>query len=78
MVLTPHPGEFARLTGADGRRDPGRPRGHAAALAAGLEPLVVVLKGAGTVVTDGRRLYVNTTGNPGMATGGVGRRPDRA
>jgi NAD(P)H-hydrate epimerase len=33
---------------------------------------VLVLKGAGTVVTDGRRVYVNTTGNPGMATGGAG------
>jgi NAD(P)H-hydrate epimerase len=31
-----------------------------------------VLKGAGTVVSDGRRTYVNTTGNPGMATGGTG------
>ena len=31
-----------------------------------------MLKGAGTVVTDGRRVYVNTTGNPGMATGGAG------
>ena len=34
--------------------------------------LVLVLKGQGTVVTDGRRVYVNTTGNPGMATGGTG------
>ena len=33
---------------------------------------MVVLKGSGTVVTDGRRVYVNTTGNPGMATGGAG------
>ncbi len=32
----------------------------------------MVLKGAGTVVTDGIRCYVNTTGNPGMATGGMG------
>jgi len=31
-----------------------------------------VLKGAGTVVTNGRRFYVNDTGNPGMACGGSG------
>ena len=33
---------------------------------------VVVLKGAGTVVTDGKKIYVNKTGNPGMATAGAG------
>jgi NAD(P)H-hydrate epimerase len=33
---------------------------------------VVALKGAGTVVTDGRHIYVNTTGNPGMGTAGAG------
>jgi NAD(P)H-hydrate epimerase len=34
--------------------------------------IVVVLKGHGTVVTDGDRVYINDTGNPGMATGGTG------
>jgi NAD(P)H-hydrate epimerase len=34
--------------------------------------LVVVLKGHRTVVTDGKRVYTNTTGNPGMAKGGAG------
>jgi NAD(P)H-hydrate epimerase len=71
LVLTPHPGEFARLTGTDtpsvqaSRQD----RAVRFALQHGV---VVVLKGAATVVTDGRRVYVNTTGNPGMATGGSG------
>jgi NAD(P)H-hydrate epimerase len=34
--------------------------------------LVVLLKGHGTIVTDGERVYRNTTGNPGMATAGSG------
>ena len=39
---------------------------------AGQTGTTVVLKGPGTVVTDGRRIYRNTTGNSGMATGGSG------
>ncbi|MBT3199293.1 MAG: hypothetical protein HN350_05205, partial [Phycisphaerales bacterium] len=35
-------------------------------------PLVCLLKGAATVVTDAARIYVNDTGNPGMAVGGSG------
>jgi len=76
-VLTPHPGEFARLTGrtvADIQND--RPEAAYDAACAwarpGDGPLVVVLKGAGTVVTDGESFYINETGNPGMATGGAG------
>ena len=34
--------------------------------------IIVVLKGANTVVTDGKSVFVNTTGNPGMAMGGTG------
>jgi ADP-dependent NAD(P)H-hydrate dehydratase len=72
VVITPHPGEFARLSGAPVKTVQAERIERAAALAAIAEPLVVVLKGAGTVVSDGKRYYVNTTGNPGMATGGTG------
>ncbi len=34
--------------------------------------VILVLKGEGTLVTDGRRIYQNRSGNPGMATGGSG------
>jgi NAD(P)H-hydrate epimerase len=71
VVITPHPGEFARLAGKSSK-DVQADREGAAVSLAGAKNLVVVLKGAGTVVTDGRRLFVNTTGNPGMATGGSG------
>ena len=77
LVLTPHPGEFATLTGLAVRDIQADREGLAAwwarAWSAGADAKVVcVLKGAGTVVTDGGRLFVNPTGNPGMATGGAG------
>ena len=70
-VITPHPGEAARLLGHDvgAGRDARR---AAAAELAGRYGCVAVLKGSGTVVCDGERVYVNRTGNPGMATGGTG------
>ncbi|MEM6655042.1 MAG: NAD(P)H-hydrate dehydratase [Planctomycetota bacterium] len=78
-VLTPHPGEFARLAGDDTlaarARGGEQERVEAAATLAdrhGAGRTVVVLKGAGTVVTDGERFAVNANGNPGMATGGSG------
>ena len=71
MVVTPHPGEFARLTGRTVKEIEADRETHALALA-GSAHLIVVLKGDRTIVTDGDRLYVNTTGNPGMATGGSG------
>jgi ADP-dependent NAD(P)H-hydrate dehydratase len=70
-VLTPHPGEFGRLLGRKVSADPAERRDLAAQFAAE-NGVVLILKGHGTVVTDGRRVYVNTTGNPGMATGGSG------
>jgi NAD(P)H-hydrate epimerase len=71
VVITPHPGEFARLLGTDIPTVQAR-RQELAAQFARSHGLVVVLKGHGTVVTDGQSVYVNTTGNPGMATGGTG------
>jgi len=72
VVLTPHPGEFARLTGRTSAEIQSDRETHALAFAGSAGHLIVVLKGAETIVTDGRRLYTNTTGNPGMATGGSG------
>lgn len=70
-VLTPHPGEFARLTQSPITADPAQ-RETAALQFAAAHRVVLVLKGAGTIVTDGERLYVNATGNSGLATGGTG------
>jgi NAD(P)H-hydrate epimerase len=71
IILTPHPGELARLTGSDVKTVQASRRELAARLAAE-QQVIVLLKGQGTIVTDGRRLYQNSTGNPGMATGGTG------
>jgi len=70
-ILTPHPGEFARLTGTDVTTIE-QNREETAARFARDHHVILVLKGQGTVVTDGRQLAVNTTGNSGMATGGSG------
>lgn len=78
-ILTPHPGEFARLFGgelkpADVTSDE-RDRIHFAGELARRDPTgrtVLVLKGHRTVIADSNRNSVNTTGNPGMATGGTG------
>ncbi len=71
-ILTPHPGEMARLLGADTAAEVQKRRQQAATTFAKRHRALVALKGAGTIVTDGERMYVNCTGNPGMATGGTG------
>jgi len=70
-ILTPHPGEFARLQGAKVSSND-KEREEAAFQFANRHRVVLILKGHGTVITDGDRLAVNSTGNPGMATGGTG------
>jgi ADP-dependent NAD(P)H-hydrate dehydratase len=71
LVLTPHPGEFARLTGEAAPKTDAERAERAVAFAQKFG-CVLLLKGSGTVVTDGAHRYRNTTGNPGMATGGSG------
>jgi NAD(P)H-hydrate epimerase len=71
LILTPHPGEFARLLGCEVAKVQMN-RQDLAVRFAGEHGVILVLKGHGTIVTDGRRVYVNSTGNPGMATGGTG------
>lgn len=72
LVITPHPGEFSRLCGVSTQEVVRDRAGHASRLASELG-ITVVLKGYRTVVgaPDGR-LFINPTGNPGMATGGAG------
>ncbi|MBC7968023.1 MAG: NAD(P)H-hydrate dehydratase, partial [Fuerstia sp.] len=70
-IITPHPGEFARLTGRPISDDEDT-RITMSADFARTHELTVVLKGPRTVVTNGARLFVNSTGNSGMATAGSG------
>ncbi len=71
-ILTPHPGEMARLLGMDTKIVQADRRG-AVEQAAREFGCVVVLKGMRTLTADPNgHLFVNTTGNPGMATGGTG------
>jgi hydroxyethylthiazole kinase-like uncharacterized protein yjeF len=69
-VITPHPGEMKRLQASP---DPISHRLEAAEALAKRRNVVVVLKGPGTIVAcpDGTT-WINTTGNPGMGTGGTG------
>jgi hydroxyethylthiazole kinase-like uncharacterized protein yjeF len=68
-LLTPHPGEMARLTGGP----TGEGRAALAGRFAAEHGITLLLKGARTVITTpGRALEFNTTGHPGMASGGMG------
>ncbi|MCQ2449765.1 MAG: NAD(P)H-hydrate dehydratase [Clostridia bacterium] len=72
VIITPHPGEMARLFQTTVEKVESNRLGYAKKFATEFN-CVVVLKGANTVIAapDGR-LFINTTGNPGMATGGSG------
>ena len=71
-ILTPHPGEMARLTGKSTREIQASRLDSARQFATSYQ-IILVLKGAGTVVAlpDGTA-HICPTGNPGMASGGMG------
>ena len=68
VILTPHDGEFMRLGGDPKAKD----RVCEAMRVAARTKSVLLLKGYRTIITDSLNVYRNTTGNPGMATGGSG------
>jgi NAD(P)H-hydrate epimerase len=80
VVLTPHPGEMSRLTGLGSAKDVQKERLNIATQfvqtiqnkITAPQKLILVLKGDKTIVTDDSRVYINRTGNPGMATAGSG------
>lgn len=71
IILTPHPAEMARISGCE-TADIVANRFDAAEVFAERFGAVIVLKGAGTVISDIHRTAVNHTGNPGMSVGGSG------
>lgn len=70
-ILTPHPGEFSRLVNQSTAKV-AQQREELAISFAKQHQVVLLLKGAHTIITDGTRIAVNTTGNSGLATGGSG------
>ena len=71
IVLTPHAGEFKALSGVEAPAG-WRKRVPICVNFAKTRSCVLLLKGHETIVTDGCRVKVNRTGNPGMAKGGMG------
>jgi ADP-dependent NAD(P)H-hydrate dehydratase / NAD(P)H-hydrate epimerase len=71
IVLTPHPGEFSRLIGMS-VEEIQRDRVIIASRFAEKYGVTLVLKGAYTVIAGGGRTFINPTGNPAMASAGVG------
>ena len=72
LILTPHPGEMARLLGSNVAAVQ-HDRINVARKFAREHQVIVVLKGHRTLIADpSGEVWVNTTGNPGMATGGTG------
>lgn len=70
-VLTPHVGEFSRLVGKD-KSEIEAQRESLAVQFAREHHVILLLKGQGTIITDGNRIAINRTGNTALSTGGSG------
>ncbi len=71
VILTPHPLEFARLSGMDVATVQNK-RLAAATKFAGENKCTLVLKGAGTIVTDGKQVFINASGSSALSKAGSG------
>ncbi|MGQ3685667.1 MAG: NAD(P)H-hydrate dehydratase [Candidatus Loosdrechtia sp.] len=72
VILTPHPGEMSRLIGVSTKEIQSKRLEISQTFIRGRKNVILVLKGHKTIVMDEERFYVNETGNPGMATAGIG------
>lgn len=73
IILTPHPGEMARLPGVPSAQEIQSKRLDISRMfVKGRNNVTLVLKGHQTIVMNEERFYINKTGNPGMATAGTG------
>lgn len=72
IIITPHPLEFARLIGKSDAHEVNADRVELAASFARECGITVLLKGKGTVVTDGERVYINSSGSVALAKAGSG------
>lgn len=70
-ILTPHPGEMARLINKSVSYIQQNRKNIATKFAKDFK-VIVILKGHNTIVADSRNCYINKTGNPGMASAGMG------
>ncbi|MEQ8155096.1 MAG: NAD(P)H-hydrate dehydratase [Clostridiaceae bacterium] len=71
VVITPHPGEMARLTGKK-IEEVNENRIQTATDFSQKYKVVVLLKGLSTIIADGNKVYINPSGNSSMASGGMG------
>ena len=71
IIVTPHPKEFERISGIK-YKDDKKYRKQITKTFAKNNDIICLLKGHNSVVSDGKKLYINNTGNPGMATAGSG------